>query len=233
MDNCHETPSWAAFLFMKYVLLLFATLAFTGCATRQSVPLTISGETALIRGHITNETAQSFTEALSGQRISRVLLDSSGGLVEPALGIARQIRDRQLDVEVIGNCFSSCANYIFPAGRNKSISGLGIVAWHGNIHHLLYLHGTGQRLLPEQDLPHLKNLAAQEDEFCASIGVDGYICWFAKVEPYKVQNLYFLSPEDMARFGLKNVAVRPDYGLSDLAPYNAGAENLRFVTSAP
>lgn len=218
---------------MEYLPLLFAALALTGCATQPPAPLTISGETAFIRGQITHETANSFTEALSRQKISRVLLDSSGGLVEPALGIARQIRDRQLDVEVIGNCFSSCANYIFPAGRNKSISGLGIVAWHGNIHHLLYLHGTGQRLLPEQDLPHLKDLAAQEDEFFASIGVDGYICWFAKVEPHNVRNLYFLGPEDMARFGLKNVAVRPDYALSDLAPYNAGAENLRFVTAAP
>ncbi len=218
---------------MKYIPLLFSTLAFTGCATQHPVPFSISGETAFIRGQITQETANSFTEALSRQKISRVLLDSSGGLVEPALGIARQIRDRQLDVEVIGNCFSSCANYIFPAGRGKTISGLGIVAWHGNIHHLLYLHGTGQRLLPEQDLPYLKNLAQQEDEFFASIGVDGYICWFAKVEPYSVRNLYFLGPEDMARFGLKNVAVRPDYALSDLAPYNTGAENLRLVTSTP
>lgn len=45
---------------MKYVPLLFATLALAGCATQQPAPLTISGETAFIRGQITHETAQSF-----------------------------------------------------------------------------------------------------------------------------------------------------------------------------
>ncbi len=215
---------------IKPITIALAIAALGGCATQNTSSVTVSGETAFIRGPITNATAEDFGRQLSQRKISRLLISSNGGLVEAALTIARQVRDRHLDVEVVGECFSSCANYIFPAGHEKTISALGVVGWHGTMQHLLYLHETGEKLLPSGDIAMVQRLSKLEAEFFQSIGVDGRICWFGKLPPYSAHNLYFLSPEDMAKFGVQNVHVRPDYAQTDLTLINAGGtETLKFI----
>lgn len=144
--------------------------------------------------------------------------------------MAKVIHRRGMDVEVFGLCFSSCANYIFPAGKNKSITSLGIVGWHGNIQHLLYMHSTGEVPIQGDWLNEVTTLAAQETEFYKTIGVDSFVTWFGKLAPYSVPHTYFLAPSDMALFGLGNVAVRADYAQTDLSPYSAsGVEKVRFL----
>lgn len=215
---------------MKKALFAAICAALSGCATNAPTALIVSGETLLIQGNISSTTAEDFKRAVNQGGISRVLIASGGGLVEPALSIANEIHKRGLDVEVVGNCFSSCANYIFPAGANKSISGLGIVAWHGNMSHLLYMHAQGTKPLDAKALPEVQRLAKLEEAFFASIGLDEFICWFAKLEPYSVRNLYFLNADDMARFGIPEVKVRPDYEKTDVSAHNAnGVINLQFI----
>ena len=46
--------------------------------------------------------------------------------------IGEWIFDHEIDVIVDEICFSSCANYIFPAGKNKIIEEDAIVGWHGS-----------------------------------------------------------------------------------------------------
>ena len=214
---------------MKTFGLLAVSVVLTSCASFVSTPLVVSGETLLIQGNILESTAIEFQQALSQRRISRILIASGGGLVEPALTIASEIRDRKLEVEVVGPCFSSCANYIFPAGATKTISGLGVVAWHGNMTHLLYLHMSGVKPLDPKNLAEVQRLVRSENSFFASIGLDQFICWFGKVDPYNVRNMYFLSAADMAGFGLNDVKVRPGYEHTDLSSHNNRAVNMQYV----
>jgi hypothetical protein len=215
---------------MKKIFLLAVCLAISGCATNASTSLIVSGDTLLIQGSISDATAEQFKHAVDQGDISRVLVASGGGLVEPAIAIANEIHKRRMDVEVVGNCFSSCANYIFPAGANKTISGLGIVAWHGNMSHMLHMHAVGSKPLDAETLKEVQRLHELESAFFASVGLDQFICWFAKLEPYNARNLYFLGAEDMARFGIANVKVRPDYEKTDVSAHNAnGVVNLQFI----
>ena len=46
--------------------------------------------------------------------------------------IGEWIFDHEIDVIVDEICFSSCANYIFTAGKNKIIEKDAIVGWHGS-----------------------------------------------------------------------------------------------------
>lgn len=46
--------------------------------------------------------------------------------------VGRWVRDMGLVVEVDVICFSSCADYIFPAGRARVIRADAFVGWHGN-----------------------------------------------------------------------------------------------------
>lgn len=215
---------------MKTLAIALLSVALTGCATQKIAPVTVSGKTVVFQGLIYAATVDEFVQAVEQYDAKRVLIASGGGHVAPALRMARVIHERGMDVEVFGLCFSSCANYIFPAGKNKSITSLGIVGWHGNIQHLLHLHRSGKAPITGTFLEEATTLAAQEAEFYKNIGVDSFITWFGKLPPYNVRDTYFLAPNDMARFGIRDVAVRADYAQTDLAPYNAaGVEKVRFV----
>lgn len=212
----------------KFLILLIAVVC--GCSTVQTHPLSISGNTLILRGIITNQTANDFRQALTDHRIHTVQLASGGGDVESAIQIAREIHERGIDVEVVGDCFSSCANYIFPAGKTKTISGLGIVAWHGNIHHLLYLHEKGRSLIPKESLDSLKKTVLLEKEFFARIGVDQFICWVGKIEPFNAKNFYIMGPRDMERFGLHDVHVRSNYEKTDVSPIKMQGIDIQYLS---
>ena len=104
-------------------------------------------------------------------------------------------------------CLSSCANYIFPAGRRKRLGHPRAVGWHGNMAHVLYLQASGQANWSEPALEEARQLARREAAFYRRIGVDGFVCWFAKIAPYDIDDSYSLRVEDMARFGISGVTA--------------------------
>lgn len=65
-------------------------------------------------------------------QLRRLVIDSTGGDVNIGIKFGHWVRDLQLDVEVTAFCFSSCANYIFPAGKAKIIGPKALVGWHGS-----------------------------------------------------------------------------------------------------
>jgi hypothetical protein len=52
---------------------------------------------------------------------------------------------------------------------------------------------------------------------------DGFLCWFAKIEPNNVDHYYYLSAADMEQFGVRSVIV----GEASAPP--SDDEHLRFV----
>ena len=167
-----------------------------------------AGDTVIFDGRIDGRAAAEFLQVLQDPRIRRLVITSRGGLVAPALDMALAIHERQLDVEVPTACVSSCANYVFPAGRHKVLGRPGAVAWHGNMTHVLYLRQTGQATWSDQEMEDARQLARREAAFFERIGVDGFVSWFAKIEPYNVADFYFLSAPDMERFGIRDVTIR-------------------------
>ena len=104
-------------------------------------------------------------------------------------------------------CLSSCANYIFPAARRKTLGRPDAVAWHGNMTHVLYLQQSGQERWDERSIDNARQLARREANFFRRIGVDGFLCWFGKLAPYSIDDFYYLSVQDLARFGVRDVTV--------------------------
>ena len=64
--------------------------------------------------------------------LTELVISSLGGEVYWGMKIGEIVYENGWDVRVRGLCFSSCANYVFPAGRNKIIEDGGIVGWHGS-----------------------------------------------------------------------------------------------------
>ncbi|RYY86189.1 MAG: hypothetical protein EOO24_35870 [Comamonadaceae bacterium] len=184
-----------------------------------------SGDAIVFDGRIHGRTADAFLQLLrEDPAIRRLVITSQGGIVDAAIDMAEAIHARGLDVEVPSACFSSCANYILPAARRKLLAAPGVVAWHGNMAHVLYMQQAGQQQLGDSVIEEARRLARREAAFFRRIGVDDFICWFAKIPPYDVEDSFFLSVADMERFGLRDVTVRADRAdNTDRAGLAAGA----------
>ena len=219
--------------------LFVAVLAGAGVAHAQSVPGTTverQGDAIVFRGRIDDASATTFLQLLQDPGVRRLVITSPGGLVIPALDMAEAMAARGVDVEVPEACFSSCANYVFLAGRRKLLGGPGAVGWHGNMTHVLHLQHTGEGRWTRPEIAAAHVLARRESAFFQRIGVDGFVCWFAKLPPYGVEDFYALTPQDMAVFGIRDVSVRPG-GIPPYAPPGvqmvnvdrAGLEGIRPV----
>ena len=79
----------------------------------------------VIYGRISPETESAFTAAAARNRGARVILNSGGGSLMPALNIGRQIRENRMQTHVpdSSGCFSACS-LIWLAGTERHI-GLG------------------------------------------------------------------------------------------------------------
>ncbi len=77
-----------------------------------------------------------------------VLLDRQDGLMEvnsgggdavAAMEIAEMLHERRIEIRLDGLCMSACANYLLPAARK--LSGSGLVGFHGDPNALLEQEG--------------------------------------------------------------------------------------------
>lgn len=62
-----------------------------------------------------------------------VIIESPGGSAGAAMQLGHWMLDHELDVRVDTFCYSSCANYVFPAGRNKLLGSHASLMWHGGV----------------------------------------------------------------------------------------------------
>lgn len=64
--------------------------------------------------------------------VERLVITSRGGAVDEAVFAAYLVGRMQLDVEVVGQCVSSCANYILPAAARIHLDRHSVVSVHGS-----------------------------------------------------------------------------------------------------
>ena len=67
----------------------------------------------------------------SAHKPKLLVIKSAGGDILAGIKLGRWVYQNQLDVKVNKYCLSSCANYVFPAGKNKILTQYALLAWHG------------------------------------------------------------------------------------------------------
>lgn len=154
------------------------------------------------------------------------------------MDIGEWVYDNGLDILVIEKCMSSCANYIFPAARNKEISDGALVAWHGSLSDPAENGDFEEslKIIDRQypDLPvaqrekmkeqtragfeqYKKVQSARQKAFFKKIGVDERVTLLGP--SHGAEDFYFLSVEDMKRFGIANVKAPAGYTRTDLTVF--------------
>lgn len=104
-------------------------------ATVEPAIVRVDGDTVYFTGHISAASAKIFATAvapLQRGQVTRMVVSSGGGDTVPGREIGQWVHDMGIVVEVDKICFSSCANYIFPAARGRVIRADSFVGWHGN-----------------------------------------------------------------------------------------------------
>lgn len=198
-----------------------------------SADIGVAAETVHYTGPISAGQNQRFFEAVQGKAVRQLIITSGGGEVEAGIALGLWVFDHRLDIEVPEYCLSSCANYVFPAGRHKTIGDGAVVAWHGNYNHLkqtglwqddiagsMQRHGVDAATAKGLVLEEVERLVGLERDFYAHIGVNEYLCWIGKMPPYNAPNYYFLSRQDMARFGVTRVQTPPGYESTDVSRFS-------------
>jgi len=95
------------------IILLLGATAQAGEWTR------VDSETLVFKGVIDRGEFKKFKQVFDN-KVKRLIVNSTGGRVQgDAVQIGRVIKEKGLDVYVDQQCYSACANYIFPAGKNK------------------------------------------------------------------------------------------------------------------
>ncbi len=99
-----------------------------------AVTLSIEGPTVVMNGSLEDGFYESFLGLVKGREdeITTLRVNCGGGKTNEGIRLGHWIFEHGIDVVVDGLCFSSCANYIFTAGRNKTITAGSIVGWHGS-----------------------------------------------------------------------------------------------------
>lgn len=66
-----------------------------------------------------------------GPSIREITVNSRGGVTSEGIRIGHALAAAGVKITVVGECLSSCANYLFVAGRSREIR--GVVGYHGNV----------------------------------------------------------------------------------------------------
>lgn len=200
-----------------------------------SITVTRRDEQIKYVGEMTDAGFAALERLTRGRKIQTLVVDSAGGEIVTSMDFGDWVANRKVDVVVERLCLSSCANYIFPAARTKVIQPGAVVAWHGSARQRdltvelnqiidervdkLGLSAAEKERKREQmrraTADYLRGAQLRQDAFFSRIGVDEYVTRIGN-EEYHVDGLYYLSVEDMARFGITNVRAPPDYEQTDL-----------------
>jgi hypothetical protein len=197
--------------------------------------ISVAGQNVRYVGQLTPEGLSRLNAVTDHQEIKSLTIKSGGGEISIGIDFGNWVFDHQLDVIVDQGCFSSCANYVFPAGRKKTILPGAVVAWHGSALQQSFQTEEGARKELERSYQREKKQVSKEQEekdvkslmanftlykqkqaaFYQKIGVDEYVTRIGQ-EEYGARGFYYLSVEDMERFGIKNVTAPKDYPKMDL-----------------
>ena len=196
----------------------------------------LDGNTLKFEGHVDRGTYEKFLAAID-DKVKILIINSSGGDSYDGVRIGLELAKRPIDVIVDGVAGSSAANYLFIAGRRKTIC-RGFVGFHGNagagsdkkaLEESIRSGAAGTGASPEQIEKTIKETSAtveatkeMEKAFFGTLGISQKLFDLTQMDakglaPELNLNFEFLLPSlrTMEKFGITNVEGRQDIELAE------------------
>lgn len=232
---------------MKEISVLFSTIAvLAGCVSSPpggNTPVAeihVQGTSIIYRGSISRESNERFFKIIetSDLTLLTLIITSKGGDALAGVELGKWVFRNGIDVTVIEYCVSSCANYVFPAGKIKTLDSSAAVVWHGGalqkewnnpclrIPKSVLEKGRGCSDIEQIQAESLQEFRSTEALFFAEIGVDQRVTVLGQVPEYDCRGGsrslgWYYSIDDLARLGIKNIDIqqgewRPESPASNL-----------------
>ena len=169
------------------------------------------GDVLYYNGKITDTSYVAVLNLTINHDIKKISINSIGGDARNAMEIGDYIYKNGLSVDVRSVCASACANYIFPAGKNKYLGNNSYLLWHGGV------NGPEREVtvsgnISKDDffmLQEFKKLKNDDIAFYRRIGVNIRVSFCPQLkDDYKErfpEKWFSYPPEDLEKFGIKNI----------------------------
>lgn len=171
------------------------------------VEVYINGTSIVYNGPMANEGLEKVKQ-LYTKDINRLVLNSPGGEINIGMSLGEWVYDKGLDVEIKNIAFSSAANYVFTAGKNKYLHTNSMVGWHGGA--TQENNSFFMNLFMRKYLKESKN---RETEYFKKIGVEQKSTVYGQrpeFDNYSEKNNYVgwtYSLAAMKQLGIKNIIL--------------------------
>lgn len=206
-------------------------LAGAGPALAEAEPATTverEGEAIVYRGGIDADANARVRELLEEGGVRWLHITSSGGELGLGMDLGELVHGHGLDVRVLDYCASSCANYVFPAGRRKLLGAASAVIWHGSaiqadvgaaeaidFDAVTELRGSplteaGKAAMIERFAAYGRAMRERQAAFYAALGVDQRVTVFGQDVACDCE--WTVPVADMARFGIAGIEAPDGYG---------------------
>ncbi|NQY53292.1 MAG: hypothetical protein HRT42_06920 [Campylobacteraceae bacterium] len=164
--------------------------------------------------------------------IKYLSITSKGGEVNNGLDLADFILKNKLSVKVLDYCLSSCANYVFPAGKNKVLGNRALIGFHGGANSREFTAKDidetfveeiiksslannikiSKKEAKEQFLSYMNQTSKREQEFFFKINVNKKLSTLGQNKKYLYLekegfNAWYYSIKTMQKLGLENISV--------------------------
>lgn len=197
------------FKLIFFLVSLFSLTPLQAISDAQDAEIFVRGDTLFYNGIITNEGVEKIRKLVSN-KIKNLSVTSLGGEINSGIDLGKIVYKNRLNVLVEHYCFSSCANYVFSAGKKKILRKSSMLGWHG---------GAGQQMdlddIPAefrlQFISYITKTFLRETEYFHMIGVQQKSTTYGQSEfykdKYKDYEGWYYSPEVMKELGINNVVL--------------------------
>ncbi|HEX7028813.1 MAG TPA: hypothetical protein VF268_16345 [Gammaproteobacteria bacterium] len=209
--------------------LCILLLTLLSAAASADTDVVLQGDEILYNGPLTREANSKVSKLYEAAESKPTVLaiTSAGGPVDVGLQLGEWILSKGLNVKVEEFCFSSCANYVFPAGKTKLLGGSAVVGFHGGAFSKDYNRSQIEEVLssiPQEDREavreqirvslekYLSENREREAEFYRKLGVSPKLNILGQDSKYSAYhtagyNGWYYSPDDMSKLGLKDIVI--------------------------
>jgi ATP-dependent protease ClpP protease subunit len=193
-------------------------------------------DTLKFEGHINRGTYAKYLEAIDDE-VKTLIINSSGGDSYDGVRVGLDMAKRKIDVIVDGVAASSAANYLFTAGKHKTIC-RGFVGFHGNAGAIKNKKALARSIrasatnagasrehiakLLKETMKTTNETAKLEKELFSKLGISQKLFDVTQTEskglaPELNLAFEFLLPsiKTMKRFGMRHVEGRQDVELAE------------------
>ncbi|WP_299776107.1 hypothetical protein [uncultured Pseudoteredinibacter sp.] len=205
-------------------ITLLSTALLLACSysvANDAAKVWIEGDRAFYHAEISAENNKQLFDLAKTypNKLKTLEIKSGGGDIHQGMDLGEYVFKNKLNVAVNSYCFSSCANYVFTAGNNKSLPYLKALGFHGGASipgsepDLSQVPQEFREQAQKQLKQYMEKANNREAAFYDDIGVQQRINSVGHLAQFEKQKqdfeFWYYSLEDLRSLGVRKVSLKP------------------------